>query len=558
MTPKEALKKADAAFKAGDPMLALKYYRAVLARVPRHSAALKGVRKIEKRFELPPVSQQDFDAAVQMLQQQNFAGTETFVNSLILRNPALHGLYNVRGLAEASQGKDTAAIASFRKALDVDPTSAEAANNLGLKLKETGDLDEAEKVLRLVVSQQPRYVQARYNLATVLEQKDLLDEAGQGYSKVLEQSPSMALAWLAQGKLQAVRGDNEQALVSLEAAIKHDPNGFEAYVLRTRLKKFDEADGFADKMAAMAVEVARPVLERAQLHFGLGKMFEDLADYATSFTHYEAANILQKGLVPYSERETQAAFASIKAAYAKPAAIAPLTEAQRPVFIVGMNRSGTSLVEQMLAAHPMVHGCGELEAIGDFAEQLGANHAAADPQKLAGFAASYRALLASKTDLPVVTDKMPINFKWIGLIRTLFADAKIIYLDREARDVCFSNFKASFESVGHMYCYDQRDLARYFGLHKNLMLHWSEIYPDGFFNLNYQDLIAQPETTARALLEYVGLPWDDAVLDFHKSKRAVKTLSQAQVRSQIYATSVGAWQNYEPYLGPMLAELTPE
>ena len=150
---------------------------------------------------------------------------------------------------------------------------------------------------------------------------------------------------------------------------------------------------------------------------------------------------------------------------------------------------------------------------------------------------------------------MPANFKYIGLIRKLFPDAPVICLEREARDLCFSNYKAAVESTGHMYSYDQRELARYYLMHRDLMDHWHAVFGDGLYRLSYEKLTKAPETEIRAMLAYAGLDWEDAVMSFHQSNRAVKTLSQSQVRNAINRGSVGAWRKFESHLSPMLEEL---
>ncbi|MCB1366611.1 MAG: sulfotransferase [Rhodobacteraceae bacterium] len=553
MTPKDALRIADKALAAGDTATALKHYRAVLARLPRHAAALKGMRRIERLGGLAPVTPDDYSRLVACLQSEDFTRTEAMADALILRDPNLPGLYNVRGLAQSSLGRDTAALASFRKAVALDPLMPEAAGNLGQKLRETGDPGAALLVLEPVARAHPNHVQVQFNLATIYEALDRLDDAEARFDKAVALAPGMAAAWLERGKLHALRGRREAAIGDLERSIALDPTRPDPYIALIRLQKIQQAKPLVSALEGLAGQ-GRGALEEAQICFALGKAYEDMADYARAFDWYARGNDLQKTCAPYDEAATRALFDELKAAPLSPLVDAPL-QAQRPVFITGMNRSGTSLVEQILASHSMVHGGGEISVLGDLAAPLRGRHGDLDRGEATSLAATYCAAIAAKSDLPFVTDKMPANFRWIGLIRRILPEARIILVERDVRDVCFSNFKASFESAGHMYAYDQQSLARYYAIYADLVAHWKAVFGDALFVLKYEDLVADPEPVIRRLLGFIGLDWEDQVMEFHRSGRAVRTLSQAQVTSPIYDSSINAWRNFEPYLGPMLDEL---
>lgn len=553
MTPKEALVKAEEALRAGNPMAALGFYRSILAKVPKHSVAKRAIRAIEKTSQGGLVTQQDFDQAVQMLQARKFIETEAFLNDLILRDPSLYGLYNVRGLAQSELGKNKEAVASFRKALKIEPGNAEAANNLGLKLKELDELEEAEKILVSLLARQPGYVGARFNLAGVYAASGAYAKAEVAFEDVTRRSPNLALGWLGLGKSQAIRGDRASAKASFETAIDCAPDSFEPYVRRARLMALDKGDKYIPPMIKLADSGELTPLERSQLHFALGEIFENQENYDTSFQHMKVANELQNGLAEYSESRTAYEFASIKKAFQEASNESPPTETvPHPIFIVGMNRSGTSLVEQILASHSKVFGGGEMDAMDRIGESYRNNGYDFSANEASKFAKEYISKSAQLSDLPYVTDKMPANFKWIGLILELFPDAKIVAMQRDAKDLCFSNFKASFESLGHMYSYDQENLARYYLMHADLMAHWRSIYGNRIFTMKYEDLVGSPEENVKALLNYVGLEWEPEVMEFYKSDRAVHTLSQSQVRQKIYSTSIDAWKNYEQHLKPMI------
>jgi tetratricopeptide (TPR) repeat protein len=518
MTPKEALQKGNAALKAGDGVAAAGYFRAVLARAPRHAAALKALRKLEGAPAQSPVTQSEIQNLIGLLNQNKLSEAEQMATELIRRAPEMSGLYNIRGLALGNQGKSEAALASFRKATVIDPRNYEALNNLGLKLKETGDLAGARKALEKALAINPAQVQARFNLGVVLVELDAFDEARGALERVVAEMPDLALGWFELGKLKALLGDRAGAEADLRRAIAGDPALIGAYTALAGVIRFEAADPLIAAMADLAKGEQSDGLERAALAFALGKAFEDAGAIDRSYRYYALGNDIQKGFGTYSDADTKAEFAEMKAAFAShtPALQSKVVK-PRPIFITGMNRSGTSLVEQILAMHSKVHGMGEMDAVGDFA----ARH-------------------------------KPANFRYIGLIRRVFPEAPIICLDREARDLCFSNFKASVASTGHMYSYDQRDLAQYYLHHRDLMAHWHRVYGDSLYRLSYERLTQDPEPEIRSLLAYLGLEWEDQVMEFHTSSRAVRTLSQSQVRNRINTGSVGAWRRFESHLEPML------
>ena len=229
----------------------------------------------------------------------------------------------------------------------------------------------------------------------------------------------------------------------------------------------------------------------------------------------------------------------------------------RPIFIVGMPRSGTSLVEQIVASHNEAHGAGELEFSTQIFSSIIANISGdVDKKDLLFFREQYLAKLnALKCSKNIITDKMPMNFRYIGLILSAFPEAKIIHLKRDARATCWSIYKNYFDSDGIGYSYDQNDLAQYYGLYSDLMSFWHERFPDQIYDICYEDLTTNQEEETRKLLEYCDLDWDENCLNFHSNKRAVKTASALQVRKKMYQGSSEAWKKYEAHLQPLIKGL---
>lgn len=556
MTPKDTMRQADQAMKAGDLTTAATLYRAILVKLPQHVAARKAMQKLANKIPKVEVGAGDVQAMIALLNQGQFAQVETLANEMIGHAPKISGLYNLRGLAQTNLQKPDAALASFRKAVALDAQNYEAFNNLGLKLKETGAFDTAQKALEKALQINPQYPQALYNLGTVLVHLAEYDAAEAKFEQAIAAVAGFAQAWFELGKLHALRGFRAAAISSLEQAIKLDPAYAAAYSALAAVKQFEASDPMIGAMVKLVDGGKIQGLELASLAFALGKAFEDAGAIDRSFKYYALGNQTQAGFGSYSQDDQIAEFGELKSAFAKAApALAGKPAKPQPIFVVGMNRSGTTLVEQILASHSQVEAGGEIESISQFAETHRTQMAAISDKNLNRFRSIYLSGLRKLAQTGFVTDKMPANFKYIGLIRKLFPEAPIICLEREARDLCFSNYKAAVESTGHMYSYDQRDLARYYLMHRDLMDHWYRVFGDSLFRLSYEKLTAAPEAEIRAMLTYAGLDWQAEVLSFHESNRAVKTLSQSQVRNAINQGSVGAWRKFESHLSPMLEEL---
>ncbi len=560
MTPKEILNLAQQAVEAGDLTRAAQFYRQVLASAPKHAKALKGLRKVER---LAPtnarsVDQNDVSQALSLIQSGSFKSADILLNDLIERAPTLPVLFNLRAIALSNLSNNDGALASFETAVALEPANGEYRNNLALKLKETGQTDKAVKQLQTVIRRYPNYAEAHFNLGTVYDARDDFEQAERSFQTAVRLQPNFELAWRELGKLLATHGQRARAADCLHKAIALSPDSYFAYVALVKIEKPSADSVITHKLVDFARAGILTGLDLAVVCFALGKIFEDNADYARSFAYYEQGNALQRAFGDYSIASTGAEFQSLQRIYTGGSDTAVAQNRHtvpQPIFIVGMNRSGTSLIEQMLACHSDVHGGGELETINDLAQDINAGQAMPDADAIRTFARAYLSHIGTISDRLFFTDKMPSNFKWIGLIRAAFPTAPIIYMRREARDLCFSNFKASFGVTGHMYVYDQVELAAFHNMFGDLMDHWLRVHGDTILTLDYEALIDDTEAQARRVLAFCGLDWQDEVLNFHQSARAVRTLSQDQVRAPIYRTSLGAWENYAPYLAPLLKTL---
>ena len=444
-----------------------------------------------------------------------------FKAALALRpeDPKIH---NKVGLAYRLLGESAAAIASYTRAALLDPASVVAHFNLGVLYTNQGDFEQAVVSYQKVLDFSPRNVDALRHLADAFAELGRIEEARAATRKILAIVPDdpkahYRLARLVEGTLP----DDE--IQSLEAAYaQSQPGG-------------------ADRM---------------NLAFGLGEALERRHRYKEAMGFLGEGNAIRGADAGYDLESDRRAFAHIKATFD-----AGLFSRLRgsgcrdpaPIFIVGMPRSGTTLVEQILASHPRVHGAGELDAMSRLASGFDAH--AAPPEAFAGFGRQYIAAIrqiAPKS--PFVTDKMPHNFLHIGLIHLALPEAGIIHLRRDPADTCLSIFKAQF-ARGHFYACKLADLGHYYNLYRDLMAHWHATLPGAIYDIDYEDLVQNQEQATRALLEHCGLEWDDACLNFHQTRRKVKTASFGQVHRPIYATSIGLARRYGETLAPLLEAL---
>lgn len=400
------------------------------------------------------------------------------------------------------------------------------------------------------------------------------DDAGaaDAYARVLAAHPASPLTWMSYGHALKTLGRQADAIAAYRRAIELDATLGEAWWSLANLKTvaLSEAD-----VAAMQAVLAGPLpdADRFQLHFALGKAMEDAARYGDAFEHYAQGNAIPRRALDYVAAETTgqmrratglfgAAFFAARAGQG--------CQSPDPIFIVGLPRSGSTLVEQILATHSAVEGTQELPYIPTLAARLGGRArresegvypdilAALSPQELAALGQEYLDLARThrRTDRPFFIDKLPNNWAHVGLIRLILPNAKIIDVRRHPMGCCLSAFKQHF-AAGQPFTYDLGDVGRYYADYAAFMAHMDAVLPGRVHRVIYERLIADPEGEARALLDHCGLPFEAACLRFHENPRSVRTASSEQVRRPIFTDAADLWRHYEPWLGPLRAALGP-
>jgi hypothetical protein len=329
------------------------------------------------------------------------------------------------------------------------------------------------------------------------------------------------------------------------------------------LKKFAAGDAEIAAMQALLAkgdEISKG--DTMLLHFALGKAFLDTGDSGRAFAHLNAGNRMKRAQISYDPVSTGHWMRSIATVFS--ADFLERLEGQgaassKPIFVLGMPRSGTTLVEQILASHPSVHGAGELSYIQNIVNELGnfpSSAAALTPASLRAFGERYLAQTAKLAPgAPHVVDKMPINFAYAGLIRLILPGARLIHSRRDPVDTCLSCYSKLF-TAEQSFSYDLAELGQFHRDYQRLTAHWRNVFPPEFFlEVDYESVVEDLEGQARRMLDFLSLPWDPACLAFHETKRPVRTASVNQVRQKLYKSSSGRWRQHKANLGPLLAAL---
>jgi tetratricopeptide (TPR) repeat protein len=427
-------------------------------------------------------------------------------------------------------------------------------------------LPAAETTFRELLRLEPQNAQNWSALGSVYIRLLRQEEALSAYEEAARLEPAQTGFRLAIGHVNKSLGRRAQCEASYRECLRLDPAAAEAYWSLADLKNYLFSDAELAAMQDLLTSPART--DRAQLHFAIARALEQRERYAEAFNHYAEGNALRRKTAPFSIETFEAKSRRIAACFdaeffrARAAAGDP---DPAPIFIVGLPRSGSTLVEQILASHSQVEGTMELHNILAMVREL--DHLDADrdgyPEKARTLSADELTGLgrrfieetaALRSGKPRFVDKMPNNFSHVGLIHAILPNAKIIDARRHPMDACFSTYKQHF-AEGQSFSYDLGDLGRYYRCYLALMDHWDEVLPGKVFHLQYEQLIRDPEGVIRSLLEHCGLPFEAATLNFHQTDRPVRTASSEQVRQPLYASGVGYWKRFEAALEPLRASL---
>ena len=519
------------------------------------------------------VHEPELQQAAQALADNRLAVAERLLKPFLKRQP--DNVAALRMLAEVAGrlGRYDDAETLLARCLELAPGFTPARHNLALVLYRQNRPGEAIAQADRLLEAEPGHPAYRSLRAAALAQIGEYDASIEGYRSVLAEHPLQPKGWMSLGHALKTVGRTHESLAAYRRSLEQQPGLGESWWSLANLKtlRFSEAD-----VAAMQAQLARadiPDDDRLHLHFALGKALEDEGRYEESFGHYEAGNALRRRTLAYDADETSAHLARSKALFT-PEFFAVRTAwgstAPDPIFVVGLPRAGSTLVEQILASHPEVEGTMELPDIASIARRLGGERrpgetpaypgvlADLDPEQLRTLGEEYleRTRIQRKAGRPFFVDKMPNNFAHAGLIQLILPRAKIVDVRRHPLACGFSGFKQHF-ARGQGFTYDLGDLGRYYADYVELMAHFDAVLPGRVHRVVYEQLIEDPEAQVRRLLAYCGLDFDPACLRFHETARPVRTASSEQVRQPLNREGLEQWRRYERWLGPLKAALGP-
>lgn len=469
--------------------------------------------------------------------------------------------------AAARRGQREAAINLYLQLIDRHPDFAPAHANLGFVLNEQRQFAQAETHFRHALALTPAAAPVLVGLAQALRWQGRVATAESCYRQVLALEPGSADAWFGLGLCLLAASRLADAREAFAGAIRAQPDCVEAYHLLSMLRSCGPDDPLLASCEALQPRVAAmPPMRQARYGFALGKMREDVGRFDAAFAAYAAGNAARASLFRLDESGEARRVAEVCGVFTAPrlsrVPLAP-AGARLPVFVVGVPRSGTTLVEQILASCPGVHGAGEVDDLqAVLREQLGSPEpweafATLAPPRLRELGRAYLDRLWRRApEARCIVNKMPANFRFVGIIRMLLPQARIIHVVRHPMATCFSCYTRLFAGDSMPYSYDLAALGRYYRNYARIIRHWRSVAPDAVFDLRYEDLVSDTRREARRLLAYAGLPWDPRCLEFHRNPRVVETASRAQVRHPIYRDSLARWKHFDAHLAPLTRLVT--
>jgi tetratricopeptide (TPR) repeat protein len=588
------LNRANKLFKNNETDQAREIYSSILKISPKNQSAKNGLKAV-KEIQSKKTAQAKFNEAMNLYSKGQFKEALELIILLIEDNSNEPILFNISGACYSEIGPIDSAIKDFQIAISLKPDYAEAHYNLGvvfqknkqsddaylsyekaiqlnhaypqahnnlgmLKLKKR-DLDGAVKSFEWAVAYDPDYVEAQNNLGATFQELMIYENAKVQYEKALKINPNFAQALNNLGSVCEIFGLKDQAYKNYNKAIKIDPSYCEAHRNLSAIKQYKKNDSQINQLETLISNKTINISDRRNLNFALAKVHEDLGNNDQFLKFLKNGNQLRKQELNYSFSSSKNFHSNLLQAFKSPPELINQSNQKnsniRPIFILGMPRSGTTLVEQIISSHNQVFGAGELNTLKDIVTPILINHInsknkSINNQDIKSVRQQYLdSLIKLNTNEQIVTDKMPINFRFIGFIVSALPEAKIIHVRRDARATCWSNYKHYFSS-GNGFTFDQEDLARFYGLYSEIMDFWQKLFPDKIYNLNYEKLTENQKTETEKLLKYCELEWDPKCLEFYNNDRGIKTASASQVRQKMYQGSSEAWKQFEPYIKTLI------
>jgi tetratricopeptide (TPR) repeat protein len=498
-----------------------------------------------------------FNRGNKLIEQGAYAEAAALYEEAVKLDSSHAEALNNLGSALSQLGRYDEAEQCFREAMAAKPNFSDPHGNLGVLMRQKSYLSDAEALLRHALKLRPTDVDARINLGLTLVLLGRLRDARACFAKVLKSAPRDFRALFGMAQIAVVEGRFEEAETTYKRIIEINPKMTNARAALALTRKMTNADDEWFKSTEEIATSAIHPLEEANLRFALGKYCDDIGDFARAFRNFKRGNeLLKAAATDYDRKVRSHLIDGLIRVYSREAVSkigAGGSTSVKPVFVVGMPRSGTSLAEQIIASHPAAYGLGELDFWNSpTLREAGITQGILSETVRLKVAEEYLRILErfSKSASRII-NKAPVNSDFLGLIYSVFPNARVIYMQRDPIDTCLSCYFQHF-LTGINFAFDLSDLVHYYREHQRIMAHWRAVLPPGFvLDVPYEELVADQETWSRKMLDFIGLEWDARVLEFHTNKRQVTTASAWQVRQKVYKSSVARWHNYEKFIGPL-------
>ena len=490
---------------------------------------------------------------ISYLNQKNYFKAEQYLKNSLLKLDSAELNYFL-GNTYKIQDKNLEAIDAYKKSISLKSDYSEAYNNLANVQKKIGILDDASSNYLNAINCKKNNIEAYYNLANLQKSQKKYTEAIKNYKKVIKLNSNFADAYNNIGTINSILGKFEEAKKFFVKAIEINNLFSEPYKNYVQSTNIEEDDKIFNNLLQILEKNNLNKEQKEVFYYSASKGFFDLNKNDLAFKYLNLANEIKFIRSNYSFKKEKKEFKEIKDYfYNREYSKKKFLDQNNciPIFILGMPRSGTSLVEQIISNHSEVHGAGELDLFPKSLKDSKWQNFDDFSSVVSGIRVSYLEKLKQISSKKYITDKLPGNFKRIGFILNAFPEAKIVHLERNPMAVCWSNYKSNFNSPGMSFTLNQELIAEYYLLYKDLMGFWQTKYPKKIINLNYESLVENYKEEVKKLFSNLNLKWEKQLFDFHKNERPVETASFRQVRSKIYKKSSEQWQNYQEHLKPM-------
>ena len=529
----------------------------------------------------------EINKIVELYQKSQFIEAKNAVSKLINTNSNIALLHNLLGAINKNLNDFKSAKLNYKKAIKIDANYADAFCNLGTVLIELNETEDAHKNLLKAIQLNPKQIEAyislgklcrkfmyydqevkhyhkalqidpdsiivNSNLASVYRTQGNIIESKKILEKIINLNPNTYKAYNSLGSISIDNGDKDNAISYFKKAIEINPKYADGFRTLSNNIKLKNGDQLITQMENIYNDKTTNNENKMLISFALGKAFCDIKKYKLSFKYYETGNQIRKNFLGYDLKQDKNKFQFIKTTFDNDFKRSVKKKnsgfLKTPIFILGMPRSGTTLTEQIISSHSRVYGGGELSFVSQSLIELDWERNITNQKFTEDFRSLYLKKLSTiKTSKALITDKMPDNFFWIGLILNSMPDIKIVHTKRNAQATMWSIFKTYFTEDGNGWAYNINDVYKYYTMYEELMEFWYKKYPKKIYILDYEKLTTNQENISRELINFIGLDWEDQCLDFHKAKRSVHTASASQVRQKMYQGSSDEWMKYQTFL----------